>query len=100
MGWRKELKVFIRDVRVFIQEDRTKAKEVGTVLALYREIIKRQNEQINDFHRKLLARDLPELVNFTIPEGVYKYPDYNPLNDEDNAGEVVTIPDPEQSIEN
>jgi len=63
-------------------------KRRDVVIKGLKEIIARQQKEIDELHDKLLARDLPELKTFRLPDFESSVT-YNPEEDESLAGEVV-----------
>jgi len=82
---------FRKEVREFISECREHKKKKNGIVALLKEQIVRLEDQNKDLMNRLMARDLPELTTFTLPEIENKKEVYKPEEDEALAGEVVNI---------
>ena len=79
---------FIREVREFMRDTEAWMKRATVGTAVYQDIVDRQNALIRDLTDKLLARDLPELKTFTLPNLESRTEEYKPQEDADLAGEV------------
>ena len=88
MGFRGEVRQFMRD---YYNWRKKKDVEKGVLRDTIREL-RIQNEELMD---RLLARNLPEFKTFTLPEVQTTEVAYDPLADEDNAGEILTLPSEE-----
>jgi len=63
-----------------------------TLNVAYKEQVIRLEQQNSSLFDRLAARSLPELKTFTIPEETHLQPEeYNPLEDEDLAGEITDV---------
>jgi hypothetical protein len=83
MGFKKEVREFIQDVREFM-----KAQIVGK--QVYLDTIEQLRQQNDDLHRKLLARNLPELQTYSFNENTIQVEDdYDPSGDIENAGLIA-----------
>jgi len=83
MRFKKEVRLFMRDYYNW-----RKKKDV-TISILKTQImeLRSQNEDLLD---RVLARDLPELKTFAIPEHEKEPEEYRPEEDELRAGEVIS----------
>ena len=89
MGFRREVRSFIKEVR-----DWMKVAAVGT--AVYKEMIKEQQKLINSLHDRLMSRNYPELKTFALPDLDPKIDGQTTntvLFDEDIAGAIVQLGD-------
>lgn len=82
MSFRQEVRGLMRDLAAWMKSETIS-------VAVLKDVIERQKKEINDLHDKLLARNLPELKTFTLPEGEEEETDYSPGKDPENAGLIA-----------
>ena len=81
---RKEIRAFIGECREYWRKDNGK-------VAILKEQIVRLEAQNTDLMDRLLARSLPELKTFQLPVDDLRPEGYDPLEDENLAGEIVDL---------
>jgi len=93
MSFRKEVRVFIQDMRMMSKVLREFVKTVTLENKIYDKILERQKEEIQELRDRLLARDLPEYKTYEIRggRGREEVGEYKPEEDDTNAGEVMSI---------
>ena len=84
MSLRKEIRSFMRETR-----DWMKAFSAGK--SVYENIIASQQKMIESLNDKLLARNLPELKTYTIPDYEPTPKDFDPADDEELVGQVAEL---------
>ena len=88
MGFRGEVRQFMQD---YTNWRKKKDVEKGVLRDTIREL-RIQNEGLMD---RLQSRSLPELKTYSLPMVQTVEVAYDPLADEDNAGEILTLPSEE-----
>ena len=93
MGFRSEVRVFMKEVQQFITNYENWRKKKDVTISILNTVIKELRSQNEDLMDRVLARDLPELKTFMIPEHLKEPEVYKPEEDELLAGEVTDIPE-------
>jgi len=91
MSAKKEVRELRRLFEDFAREVRDWMQRVSVGNKVYMDIIEKQEVQLDKFADRLLARNLPELKTYTIPDTEVIPQSYDALEDEDLAGEVLAI---------
>jgi len=82
---------FKKEVRLFMKGYDNWRKKKDITISVLRDQIRELRSQNEDLLDRLMARDIPELKTFTLPAFEQEKEEYKPEEDEDLAGEMVTI---------
>jgi len=93
MGLRKELREFIVFMMNFVNEWQEWQRKRDAALRGYKVLVQRLEAQNQDLMDRLMARDLPEVKTYKLPDETPIEDSYDPKADENLAGEVVHIED-------
>lgn len=87
MGFKREVREFMQLMKKYLLERSLEDRRIRSL----EKIIDRQEKQIQQLHDRLLAKDLPQYKEYTLPEteGTSNSDGYHPEYDEELAGSVI-----------
>lgn len=91
MSFKKEVRVFIADMRLLSKAVRDFIKMVNVERNVYEKTIERLEKENSELKDRLFARDLPEFKTYQLNSIETEKITYKPEEDEANIGESVEI---------